>query len=199
MARTWPPSGQKEVRRSSEGADWMSRVRAACSAPLIPNRQKSMGLDCLPVSCDLRREPGQESLSCNMTHLPDEPCPFEADENPIGILGTCCSLRGKVAAFELDALGEDRLCAAMYKDMTASEAIAFAAELNEAASRLESEHAGKKRKPKGAAWGQNWDPVEKKWVGGTHTTFDEALSAIRQAARWYDKVGRLGCSVHAWY
>ncbi|MBI5536563.1 MAG: hypothetical protein HY898_27835 [Deltaproteobacteria bacterium] len=134
-----------------------------------------------------------------MTHLPDEPCPFEADNNPIGVLATCCSLRGKVAAYELDALGEKSLASHMYEDMTAAKAIVFAKKLLGACDRLERAHAGDAEKPKGAGWGQTYDLTKEKWVGGTSSTFEEAIATIRQAARWYEKVGRLGCGVHAWY
>lgn len=134
-----------------------------------------------------------------MTHLIDEPCPFAADDNPIGMLGTCCSLRGKVAAHELDALGETDLCKRMYQDMSFAEAITFSAEMFAAADRLEREYAAKPEKPKGAGWNGTYDSEKKDWVWNTHSTFEEALAAIRQAARWYDKVGRLGFGVNAWY
>ena len=132
-----------------------------------------------------------------MTHLPEEPCPFEADDNPVGFFCTCCSLRGKVAAHELEALGETRLSESMYEDKEAEDAIAFAVKLNKAADKLERDHAGDADKPKGASWGETWDSRRKTWTGGTQSTFEEAIAAIRQAARWYDKVGRLGFGVHA--
>ena len=158
-----------------------------------------MGLDCLPITSPCWRPDAQRELPEAMTHLPEEPCPFAADDNPIGMLGTCCSLRGKVAAYELDALGEAELCERMYKDMSAEEAIAFAAELFAAADRLEREHAGTPDKPKGAGWDGTYDSERKDWVWQTYSTFEAALASIRQAARWYDKVGRLGFGVHAWY
>jgi hypothetical protein len=36
-------------------------------------------------------------------------------------------------------------------------------------------------------------------IWGKYSTFEEALAWIREAARWYEKVGHLGFGVHAWY
>lgn len=155
-----------------------------------------MGLDCLPRG--ILRFRGAQSLgeeaTEGVTHYPDEPCPFENDNFPIGMLGTCCSLRGKAAAYELEALGETELSNRMYSDMTVEEAGAFAIELRAATDRLEQTYAGKP-KPEGASWnhfdGKNVTPVR--------SPFDGALATIREAARWYEKVATLGFGVHAWY
>jgi hypothetical protein len=134
-----------------------------------------------------------------MTHFPDEPCPFATDENPIGMLGSCCSLRGKVAAHELDALGEEGLSACMFENMTAEVAIAFAKELGAACDRLERDFKEAPAKPKGAGWNGTLDPTTKEWHWQTYSTFEESIAAIRIAAKWYEKVGRLGYGVDAWY
>lgn len=134
-----------------------------------------------------------------MTHFPDEPCPFAADNNPIGMLGSCCSLRGKVAAHELDALGQAALSALMHQDLSAEVAITFAKALRDACDRLEREHQNDAEKPKGAGWNGILDSKTKQWVWQSHSTFEEAIAAIRQAAHWFDKVGKRGFGVHAWY
>jgi len=156
-----------------------------------------MGLDCYPQPYDKNGCPIQGSNG--MLHCDDESCPFDADRFPIGMLGTCCSLRGKVAAHELEALHETRLAEAMFEDMTPTQARDFAQELRCAADTLEQRHAGDAEKPKGAPWNGTYDSSKKEWVYLNHSTFEEALASIREAARWYEKVGRLGYGVHAWW
>jgi hypothetical protein len=87
----------------------------------------------------------------------------------------------------------------MYDDMTAEEAKDFSGELLAAANRLERAHAGKADKPKGAGWNGTWSAKTREWEYHDHSTFEEALAAIREAAHWYDKVAGLGYGVHAWY
>jgi len=71
--------------------------------------------------------------------------------------------------------------------------------MRRACDRLESEHQNDAEKPEGVGWDGTLDPKTKRMVWQTHSTFDQALAAIRQAAQWYDKVGRLGYGVHAWH
>lgn len=129
-----------------------------------------------------------------MTHEPDEPCPFANDKFPIGMLGSCCSLRGKVAARELEALGETDLANAMFNDMTDDEAGSFAEDLRSAADRLERDHHAD---PK--LQGAEWNEFDGTKVTPVHTPFEKAIATIRAAARWYQKVSEMGCGVHAWF
>jgi hypothetical protein len=115
------------------------------------------------------------------------------------MLGTCCSLRGKVAAHELDALGEVDLAGAMYSDMTCERAREFAQELRAAADALEQRYATTADKPHGAGWNGTWNAERKEWDWQTYSTFEEALARIREAARWYEEIGSLGYGVDAWY
>lgn len=154
-----------------------------------------MGLDCLPLrlattAAGVSEEADQQT---GLTHQPEEPCPFENDNFPIGIMATCCSLRGKAAAYELAALGEADLSDRMYANMTVEEAGAFAAELRAAADRLEQTYADKP-KPEGA----EWNSFDGKKVTPVRTPFHEALATIREAARWYEKVSDMGYGVYAW-
>ncbi len=158
-----------------------------------------MGLDNYPIRCTCGKHSYSHGIPKGYTHREEEPCPFEQDRFPIGMMGACCWLRGKAAARELEALREGALADRMFQDMTAEEALAFAEQLVDAALRLEGRHAGQPDKPKGAGWNGTWDAERKEWVWETYSTFEEALSQIREAARWYEKVGRLGFGVHAWY
>lgn len=166
--------------------------------PFTPNHT-SMGLDCYPKACRCSRgKQAATNIPQWMTHPENAPCPFAEDNFPIGMVGTCCSLRGKVAADELEALGEDDLAGRMYEDMTVEEGLAFAEQLRAAADRLEHEHEADATKPKGAGWNGTWDKKRKTWVYQDYSTFEEALAAIREAARWYEKVGKLDFEVTTW-
>ena len=159
-----------------------------------------MGLDLIPKRCGCPKHP-QDANHPNdgTTHNPDEPCSFEQYMVPRGMFGTCCSLRGKVAARELAALGETKVSERMYEDMLAEEAIVFAEELRAAADRLEESARGSTDKPKGAGWNGEWDAKGEKWDWQDYSTFEEALDSIREAAAWYEKVGSLGYGVRASY
>jgi hypothetical protein len=77
----------------------------------------------------------------------------------------------------------------MYTDMTADEAEGFSKELRTAANRFERDHSGKTgrlAKSVGFEYYDGW-------------TFEDAIFAVRQAARWYEKVANLGFGVRAWY
>ncbi len=155
-----------------------------------------MGLDLYPKRI-LALDTNDENVW--RTHAADVPCPFKDDNFPIGMLGTCCALRGKIAAYELDALAEHDLRDRMHEDMTAAESLAFASELRQAAARLAARHRDRNTPPRGAGYDGVWDASANAWVFQSHSTFAEALAAIRQAADWYEKVARLGFGVHAWY
>lgn len=171
-----------------EGKDWMrergDEDRPTLACLLLFLTTTSMGLDNLPVPCTCGKRHSKRQVRDGRTHDSDAPCPFAADDFPTGAFATCCSLRGKAAAYELDALSEVDLSNRMYDTMTAEEARAFAQELRQAANRLEQKHANDNPKPKGA-----WD----------NETFEQALAWIRQAADWYEKVAKLGFGVNAWY
>lgn len=156
-----------------------------------------MGLDLLP-----RRTTHHETtdkLPRGITRPAGASCPFTFDDFPIGPMGTCCSLRGKAAADNLGALGELQLNAAMHLDMDADEARRFATRLRATADRLEQRYAGQKDKPKGASSGGMINAETGEITPWPRPSFEEALTSIRKAADWYEKVARLGFGVHAWY
>ena len=203
-ARRFRPTttaGQQDGTTVNERLRSMTSAEAAKRlGPLIRNQMTTMGLDNFPKRCDCPKHSHLPNQSDDgTTHHPGEPCPFEKDDFPKGMLGTCCSLRGKVAAHELSALSLDCLALSMHTDMTAEQAAAFAGELRSAADQLERKYAGKADKPKGAGWNGTWNAKTREVEYHDHSTFEEALAAIREAARWYAKVASLGYGVHAWY
>lgn len=158
-----------------------------------------MGLDNYPVPCECGEHPRRNGIPKGFTHRTEDSCPFQDEGFPIGIMGSCCWLRGKAAARELAALGNDDLSCLMHEDMSAERAIDFAAALRVCADFYERIYAKDLEKPKGAGWNGRWDSEQNALVYETHSTLEKAVASIREAALWYEKVGRLGFGVHAWY
>ena len=196
-----------QVSGRKNGATVIERTRTMASAEaakrlglLIRNQTTTMGLDNFPKQCGCHKHPYDPILpKKGTTHNPGEPCPFEKDEFPKGMLGTCCSLRGKVAADELKALGETHTSANMYKDMSAESAATFSKELRLVADILERRHTSDADRPQGAGWNGLWNDETKSWEYQKYSTFEDALASVREAARWYEKVAELGFGVHAWF
>lgn len=153
-----------------------------------------MGLDLIP-----RRSLEADALKSGRTHWATEPCPFAHDDFPLASTGTCCSLRGKVAAENLHALGETDACEFMHEDMNATRALRTATRLRDAADRLEQRYAGQPNKPSGGYYGGKLNADTGEFTPWPQPSFEEAIASIRQAADWYEKVGRLGFGVHAWF
>jgi len=168
--------------------------------PLIRNQTTTMGLYNLPKQCGCPKHPYDPNLPEDGTaHDLREPCPFEKDNFPRGRMPTCCSLRGEVASSELCALRLELLALAMHVDMTAEKAAIFSRELSSAADEIEREYAGKADKLHGAGQRIAWNAKTRTGEYQTYSTFEEALNAIREAARWYEKIAGLGFGVHAWF
>ena len=157
-----------------------------------------MGLDNYPVRCECGGHTYRRGIPDRHTHRSNEPCPFKNGNFPLGILASCCWLRGKIAARELEALGEETLSSRMYEDMTAEGALDFAKELRSCARRLARTYRDTTEKPNGAGYNGTLDVERKQVTWGSYSTFEEALAEIHRAARWYQRVGRLGYGVHAW-
>ncbi len=158
-----------------------------------------MGLDLLPKACPCDKHQGRTTFPPGFTHAPKDQCPFSEHDLPLGILASCCWLRGQVAARELAALGLDDIAERLYADCDCQGAAALGTRLLEAAAKLEAEHRGRDAKPRGAGWSGRWSEQRKTWDWQKHSSFGEALARVREAADWYGKVGRLGFGVHAWH
>lgn len=86
-----------------------------------------MGLDLLPRSLS----PHTPEWPNGMTHLVSESCPFKEDNNPVGVLSTCCSFRGSTVVWYLLALALFPPMMDIYRDKTSVGAIEFAKDLRE--------------------------------------------------------------------
>ncbi len=114
-------------------------------------------------------------------------------------MGTCCSLRGKVAAENLEALGEKALYDLMHVDLPEEQCLALAKELRRAADRLELRYQHLMGKPEGMSQGGTINADTGEITPWPRPSFEEAIASIREAADWYEKVSRLGFGAHAWY
>ena len=112
---------------------------------------------------------------------------------------TCCSLRGKIAAAELETFGENGVSARMFEHMTAEAALAFAQTIRRATDRIEAQRANDNPKPRGAGQVLRLNAETGESSYDRYSTFEEALASIRQAADWYGFVASLGYGVYAWF
>ncbi len=131
-AGTKPRAGNEGGRMTiTGGAAGSGAPGAAAGAQLGPrtdsSRSNSMGLD-LPFHDDT---PTLDATKAARNDSPDRrPLPVHPRRLPDRLpMGTCCSLRGKAAADNLDALGETSVCDAMHDDMDAEDALRFARRL----------------------------------------------------------------------
>jgi hypothetical protein len=154
-----------------------------------------MGLDLLPRSTSA----SSAQFSPGMTHLEDQPCPFSKDDNPHGVLATCCSFRGNPLAVYLLAMGLAPVAFDLYEDKkTAEDTIAFGEALRKLAIDMQStftklqQRAGRDPSPSDEA------VIE---VPGLDWKFPVAnlIEALEAASDWYEKVGRMGFGVKAWF
>lgn len=112
-------------------------------------------------------------------------------------MGTCCALKWDEVEHDLNALGEGDFVHRMYRDMAAEEARVFADELCTAAARLEQQHSNNISKSQGAGYNGHYDKKKRATLWTNYTAFEQALASVREAARWYEKVAKLGYGVHA--
>ncbi len=159
-----------------------------------------MGLDLIPVRCQCGRHTYERDIQDACVHRETDLCPFQDERFPRGILGGCCWLLGKIAEIELEALGETALRERMFEDMTAEEAVSFGRALAGTAD-FHEELPEEERfyKHETFAWKGTWDRERYAWVFDRPSTFEQAIVSVREAARWYEKVGRLGFGVRAWW
>lgn len=185
---------RQRTRAVSHRVPW--RIGASAPGPELFVTDTSMGLDNYPYQCPDESHGHTKEIPDGFIHPKGQPCPLQNFSK--GIFGNCCWLRGKIAANELDALGEVELGERMYSDMTCEEATTFAGELRAAADRLQTQHRDASEKPKGAGWGGTWNPEKQTWTWETYSTFDEALASVREAAEWFERVGTSGFGAVAW-
>ena len=155
-----------------------------------------MALNCLPITCPCGQHHDHSGIPEGLTHRPKALCPFQGDDNPVGPLGTCCSLYGQAAAATLESLGERHLSGLMHDHMTAERALDFAGYLRTAADQVRREQEAKRPDAAATPSAQAKEPAE---TSEKPTVLDLKLAVIHQAAAWYEKIGKLGFGVEAWH
>lgn len=131
-----------------------------------------------------------------MTHPNDAPCPFATAKPPVGSINTCCSFNTKVAAENLSLLGHDPLARLLHVELSTEKVPYMVRELRRFAEAVEGQYVEPTDTPDGSRPAGVIDSVTNTFTPWARPAFDRALTTIRQAADWYEKVGRLGFDVH---
>ena len=165
-------------------------------SPLIPNCiHFPMGLDLMPKSS----APEASIFPRGMVHPESEPCPYKDDNNPTGVLATCCSFRGNETALYLIAMGMGQLALRLFEDKLPEEAIEFADDLRSTVATY--------RKVMLDALKRAGEPADSTLAGctakvqdvGWEFSIEKALHEIEACAKWHEKSGKMLCSTKAWF
>lgn len=139
----------------------------------------------------------QDVLPLGQIHAGDTSCPFADDSLPGGG-ATCCSFSTEFAVKALYEFGKVELIKALRKDLDADDAVALARDLRRCADLLDRRYVPPKDTEDGTQTGGVMNPATGVFTPWTPLAFETALASIRQAADWYEKVGKLGFGVHVW-
>lgn len=166
-------AGQQDGTTANEQPRTMASAEAAERlGPLIRNQETTMAYYHLPVRCLCGKHLYRLGIDPGFTHHPDDPCPYPDDE-PGWADERCCWFLADLAHVSLILNGYRRLAERMLRDMSCTEAAAFAIELRVASDRLEK------------AWGGSGLEYDDLW------DFEDGLRAIRSAASWYARTASL--------
>jgi hypothetical protein len=133
-----------------------------------------------------------------MTHRASAPCPYKDDNNPIGMLATCCSFRANAVALYLFAMGSGPLAVRLFEGKLPEQAIEFADQLHATATKYRNgmmdaaKKAGKRVDP--FLTGLTAQIPDVDW----EFSIAKALQMIEACAKWHEKTGRMLCGVRAW-
>jgi hypothetical protein len=154
-----------------------------------------MGLDLLPKSS----APESSDFPRGMIHRESEPCPYKDDNNPTGILGTCCSFRGNETALYLIAMGMGALALRLFEDKLPEEAIEYADELRNAESTLRKFWTDAAKRA-GQSVDSSLEGCTAKVPGaGWEFPLSKAFQEIEACAKWHEKTGKMLCSIKTWF
>ena len=142
---------------------------------------------------------GSDELPFGMTHPNDTPCPFAGDNLPVGYINTCCSFNTEGAAKHLTTLGHVALSKLLHEELEAEKLPCVAKELRRAADEVDERYVQPMDTFDDPILGGITGVVKERFNPGLRPAFEAALASIRQTADWYEKVGRLGFGVKAWY
>lgn len=154
-----------------------------------------MGLDNIPypIPCkklEIRVFDETEDIACEEV----DGCPFSEDDHPHGAAGYKCGYRGKWLYPHLTGTGREDLAEKCFQNiMSPNEATEFALELNEHADSLIEKDFD------GVDWLPYLDLESGHIKYDRHSTKEETIALIKQAANWYLTISLLGCQVVAYH
>ncbi len=152
---------------------------------MVPRRQNSLET--------------KDALPFGMAHPNDTPCPFADDKRPVGYINTCCSFNTAQVVESLLDFGKLGLAKLLTEDLSVSSTLVVAGELRRSAEWANGRYEEPTDEPDTSETGGFTNLATGEFIPRVRFEFDEALALIRQAADWYEKVGKLGFGVHAWY
>lgn len=142
---------------------------------------------------------GADELPFGMTHPNDTPCPFANDNLPVGYINTCCSFNTEAASKHLVTLGNVTLAELLHMELVTEKLPYVAKELRRTADAFDERYVQPMDTYDDPVLGGITDTVKERFNSCLRPAFEAALASIRQAADWYEKIGRLGFDVGVWY
>ena len=139
----------------------------------------------------------QDPLPLGQTHADDADCPFANDSLANGGT-TCCSFNTELAVKALYEFGKVDLAKALRRGLDGDDAVDLARDLRRSADTLDARYIQPEDGEDGAQTGGLTNLATGVFTPWSRLAFESALTSIRQAATWYEKVGKLGFGVHVW-
>lgn len=139
----------------------------------------------------------EEVLPLGQTHGSDETCPFTGLVRA-ETCTTCCSFDTSKAVNALYDLGKVDLAKSLRRDLGSISAQSIARDLRRVADLFERRYAQGVETENGVRRNGMVNTVTGDFIPWAQPMFDMVLTSIRNAADWYEKVGKLGFAVHVW-
>jgi hypothetical protein len=133
------------------------------------------------------------TIPVGYTHPTSRQCPFQKGNFPSCPSGRCCCFRSSKAATILLEANMDDLCRRLYQNMSSERALDFARRLRMFVSAFRQGYRANR-----------YGVAARSRNGGTRRNrrvysrdFEKTVASVEEAARWYRKIGRMGCGVLA--
>jgi len=137
-----------------------------------------------------------DKLDCN-SMIEKKVCPFYDSNHAVGILGTNCWYRGKVIAYELEALGHEDLSDEFYQDKENHELPELKSELESILKNLESLSEEEKKNLKGFGWNGHFENGKMVWE--TYSKYEDITNEFKDVINWLKILIENECGFRAWY
>ena len=137
-----------------------------------------------------------DKLDCD-SMIEKKICHFYNSKHSVGIFGTNCWYRGKVIAYELEALGHENLGDEFYQDKDSDELPELKSELESILKNLDSKSEEEKKNLKGAGWNGHFENGKMVWE--TYSNYENITNEIKDVINWLEILIKNECGFRAWY